>query len=223
MLLREEAWPLAPLFQADWREPPGPLLDALRERLSEPPMWVFDFTWTGTMQRVRLAALPFWPDWTAGEALMHDETGARVTSFLYGPFGVHPMTGASGLIHEINERCGVLLDTETRQEAYLHFFTSAVRGDDGPFYLLDSDQRLEALTGRKPKGKAKGVARPVSSRQEDGRSLHDAVVFYGQALFRSTFAVMPTGMVSMEDDEMVTDEQPRPACIYQGAARRPAP
>lgn len=222
MLLRQEGWPLAPLFQADWREPPAPLLVAVRERLTRPHLQGLDPDWDGVMQNVRLTALPFWPDWMAGEALMRDETGVRVTSFLYGPFGAHAMTGAAGLIHDINERCGVLLDTQARQQAYLHFFTSAVRGDDGPFYLADSDERLAALTGRKPKGKAKGLARPLSSRQEDDRSLHDAVVFYGDALFRSTFAVMPNGMVSMEDDELVTDDYPRPSFIFQGAVRRPA-
>lgn len=222
MLLREGAWPFGPLFEADWREPPSSLAAALRDRLTGVRTRVFDPDWAGTLENLRLAALPFWPDWTAGEAMLRDGAGVRVTSFLFGPYGVHLMTGAAGLIHDINDRCGVLLDTEARQRAYLHFFTSAVRGDEGPFYLVDADARLQALTGKAPKGKAKGLAAPVRSRLEDGRGLHDAVVFYGQGLYRSTFAVTPDGQVSMEDDEMVTDEQPRTCFIFEGAVRRPA-
>ncbi|MFT4954250.1 MAG: hypothetical protein ACI8U3_000618 [Brevundimonas sp.] len=222
---KNQSWPAPPLFEADWREPSGRLGDDLSQRLAVSRTLMPHLAFGGRMARIRMTALPFWPGWTAGEALI---TGAgeddRVMAFLYGPFGAELLDGRSDLIHDINERRGIQLDTDARRQAYLRFFTSAVRGDEGAFFLVESDARLAELTGKKPRGAARGLGHPIRSRPaEDDRSLHEAVVLYGAALFRSTFSILPGGMVMMEDDQIVTDEHPGPGFTFDGAFRRPTP
>ena len=53
-----------------------------------------------------------------------------------------------------------------------------------------------------------GVLRPASyeGKNDDGHFLCDAIVFYSNALFLSNFAIQPSGMIEMmEDDPLVTD------------------
>lgn len=216
---------MPPLFEADWREPDDMLGTDLRRRLTRSRAFMPRLMFAGHMMRLRMTALPFWPGWSAGEALM---TGGgeddRVVAFLYGPFGAELLDGRSDIIHEVTERRGIQLDTDAQREAYLRFFTSAVRGDEGAFFLVESDDRLAELTGNKPQGAAKGLGHPIRTRPGDNSgSLHDAVVLYGAALFRSTFSILPDGMVMMEDDQIIMEDHPGPGFVFDGAHRRPTP
>ncbi len=215
---------MPPLFEADWREAGDALGTDLRRRLTRSQAFMPRLKFAGHMARVRMTALPFWPGWSAGEALMTGDGEDRVVAFLYGPFGAELLDGRSDIIHEVNEQQGIQLETDAQREAYLRFFTSAVRGDEGAFFLVESDDRLAELTGQKPQGEAKGLGHPIRTRPGDGGgSLHDAVVLYGAALFRSTFSIVPGGMVMMEEDQIVMEDHPGPGFIFDGAHRRPTP
>lgn len=216
---------MPPLFEANWRDAREPLVTDLRRRLTLSPAFLPQMVLGGRMAQFRFASLPFWPGWAAGEVLMAGTgEGDRVLAFIYGPFGAELLDGRSDLIHDINERRGILLDTKARREAYLRFFTSAVRGDEGAFFLVESDDRLAELTGEKPQGAGKGLGHPIRSRSGEGdASLHDAVVLYGGALFRSTFSVLPDGLVTMEEDQVVMEDHPGPGFIFTGAYRRSTP
>lgn len=214
---------MPPLFEADWREAPDPLAADLRRHLVLSPVFLPQTMVGGRMVQFRMTLLPFWPGWAACEVLITGTgEGDQVVGFLYGPFGAELLDGRSDIIHDINDRRGIQLQTEAQREAYLRFFTSAVRGDEGAFFLVESDDRLAELTGGEPRGAGKGLGHPIRSRPGDGdTSLHDAVVLYGAALFRSTFSVLRNGLVTMEEDQVVMEDHPGPGFIFDGAHRRP--
>src|SRR3546814_3729356 len=62
-------------------------------------------------------------------------------------YGAHELDGTSALIHDVNE--GGALDVSTADLAadYLRFFCSAVRGDEGPFFLIEDSERFALLSG----------------------------------------------------------------------------
>jgi hypothetical protein len=55
-----------------------------------------------------------------------------------------------------------------------------------------------------------GTIREASyeGKNDQGHMLCDAVVFYSNALFIANFAVQPTGMIEMLDDEPIAAELP---------------
>lgn len=120
-------------------------------------------------------------------------------------------------IHRLNE----FLDAEGRLrltletvEEYLDFFCTHVHGRDGPFGLIEFDQRppddaaglIPAARDIQPKDRRVQVAQPIT-RIDRGSNLQDelaqliATVIYGGTCFRALFSVMRTGMIQMIDDD----------------------
>jgi hypothetical protein len=55
-----------------------------------------------------------------------------------------------------------------------------------------------------------GTIRPATyeGRNEQGHFLCDAVVYYSNAMFIANFAVQPSGMIEMLDDEPIASDLP---------------
>jgi len=126
------------------------------------------------------------------------------------------LDGTSPPIHMTNAEAPIKV-TEDNVLDYLRFFCFFVRGEEGPFlisetmdsYGMPSD--IDDTTRRA----IEGVLRPASyeGKNADGHFLCDAIVFYSNALFLSNFAVQPSGMIEMmEDDPLVTDLTTRVDC-----------
>jgi hypothetical protein len=93
---------------------------------------------------------------------------------------------------------------------YLRFFCFFVRGEEGPFLICEdmntfgmpkdlSDSTRKAI---------EGVVQPAEyvGKNNDGYFLCNGIVFYSNALFLSNFAIQPTGMIEMmEDDPLLQD------------------
>jgi hypothetical protein len=130
--------------------------------------------------------------------------------FLYGPGGkLRRLQGGSAPIHEVNARAPIRLNEENVL-AYLRFFCFFVRGEEGPFYIADSID--DPLIPRDIESDARSAiagalhAPSVNGRDEDGRFLCSATVFYANVLFESSFAVESNGQIEMiEDDPLVAD------------------
>src|SRR5690606_32023066 len=132
--------------------------------------------------------------WMWVDALVETRTGPATAAFLYGPHGAHAIDGASALVHDIND--SGLLDVSTPELAcdYLRFFCSAVRGEEGPFYLIEAPDRFVELTGGALPAAPDVQALPVvAKRSVEGWRL-DALVQYGPALFRSRFSLTRGGL-----------------------------
>ncbi len=118
------------------------------------------------------------------------------------------LNGTSPGIHEVNAKAPLLL-TEENVADYLRFFCLFVHGQEGPFYLLErpDDPLLPDKRALQPYEK---LIRSVSydGINDKGHFLLSGLVMYSNALFVANFAVQPTGMIAMLDDEPVASDLP---------------
>lgn len=121
------------------------------------------------------------------------------------------LNGTSPPIHEVNAKAPVKITEENVLE-YLKFFCFFVRGEEGPFLIAedmdnpDMPKNMDAQT----RSVIEGTVRPATyeGKNEQGFFLCDAVVFYSNALFIANFAIQPSGMIEMLDDEPIAADLP---------------
>ncbi|MEM7679822.1 MAG: hypothetical protein AAF182_02320 [Pseudomonadota bacterium] len=121
------------------------------------------------------------------------------------------LNGTSPPIHEVNAKAPIKVTEENVLE-YLKFFCFFVRGEEGPFYIAEdmSDPNMPEGMDEGTKSVIEGTIRPASfeGKNDQGHFLCDAVVFYSNALFIANFAVQPSGMIEMLDDEPIAADLP---------------
>lgn len=126
--------------------------------------------------------------------------------FLVVNNNLYRLDGASIPIHDANARAPLQLTPENVLE-YLKFFCFFVRGEEGPFYLLERADHpiLTFAIDEETDDTLHALARPLAcdSQNERGDFVCSGIVFYGAAIFEATFAVQQTGMVEMLDDDPV--------------------
>ena len=119
------------------------------------------------------------------------------------------LNGTSPPIHEVNNS-GQACITQDNVLDYLRFFCFFVRGDEGPFYILEhiDDPLLPEGVEQTTWSILDNTARParVTGVNEKGYFLCEAVTFYANALFEANFAVHPDGMVEMLSDNPIAGE-----------------
>jgi hypothetical protein len=121
------------------------------------------------------------------------------------------LDGTSPPIHQTNADAPIRLSDDNVME-YLHFFCFFVRGEDGPFLVAESmdthgmPRTMDDTTRRV----IEGTIRPATfeGKNAEGFWLCDAIVFYSNALFFSNFAIQPTGMIEMTDDDPLAQDLP---------------
>ena len=116
------------------------------------------------------------------------------------------LNGTSPPIHEVNAKAPIKVNEQNVLE-YLRFFCFFVRGEEGPFYIAESmdDPNMPGGMDETTRSVIEGTIRPASFEglNDQGHYLCDAVVFYSNALFIANFAVQPSGMIEMLDDEPI--------------------
>ena len=121
------------------------------------------------------------------------------------------LNGTSPPIHEVNAKAPIKI-TEENVLDYLRFFCFFVRGDEGPFYVFESmeDSFVSQEMDDTTRSVLSGTCRPATyeGMNEQGHLLCNAVLFYSNSLFIANFAVQPTGMVEMLDDEPIAADLP---------------
>lgn len=121
------------------------------------------------------------------------------------------LNGTSPPIHEVNAKAPIKV-TEENVLDYLKFFCFFVRGEEGPFYIAEdmSDPNMPSEMDDTTRSVIEGTIRDASfeGMNEQGHYLCDAVVFYSNALFIANFAIQPTGMIEMLDDEPIAADLP---------------
>ena len=121
------------------------------------------------------------------------------------------LNGTSPPIHEVNAKAPVKI-TEENVLDYLRFFCFFVRGEEGPFYIAESmdDVNMPTDMDDTTRSVIEGTIRGATyeGKDEKGHFLCDAVVFYSNALFIANFAIQPTGMIEMIDDEPIAADLP---------------
>lgn len=131
--------------------------------------------------------------------------------FLADQGNLFRLNGTSPPIHEVNAKAPIKV-TEDNVLDYLRFFCFFVRGEEGPFLILESmdDPYVPQNMDAKTRAVIEGTVRPATyeGRNEQGHYLCDAVVYYSNALFIANFAVQPSGMIEMLDDEPIAADLP---------------
>ncbi len=121
------------------------------------------------------------------------------------------LNGTSPPIHEVNAQAPVKITDDNVLE-YLTFFCYFVRGEEGPFFIADdmNDPNMPKNMDEKTRSVVEGTIRPATyeGKNEQGFYLCDAVVFYSNALFIANFAVQPSGMIEMLDDDPIATDLP---------------
>ena len=149
-----------------------------------------------------------------------------LVSALVSAGGAALLDGTSGLLHAINPDL-LALDGDTATLAYLRFFCAFVRGEDGPFQIVDDICALPMDDGSRdalPPEVRQAIAPPCALNGDlatDGWRRFDACVLYGNALFRATFKVLSTGIVEMEDVQPIASDLPIRMRRYDGIFRTP--
>ncbi|WP_424967169.1 ankyrin repeat domain-containing protein [Dinoroseobacter sp. S375] len=120
------------------------------------------------------------------------------------------LNGTSPPIHEVNAKAPVKINEQNVAD-YLRYFCFFVRGEEGPFYVLE-DAADPLLSIREPtlRSVVEGTARPLSfdGMNPQGDYLVNAVIYYSNAIFIAQFAVQPGGMVRMVEDEPIAADLP---------------
>jgi len=121
------------------------------------------------------------------------------------------LNGTSPPIHEVNAKAPIKISEDNVLD-YLRFFCFFVRGEEGPFYIAESmeDPNMPQEMDETTRSVVEGTIRAASfeGMNDQGHYLCDAVVFYSNALFIANFAVQPTGMIEMLDDEPIAADLP---------------
>lgn len=116
------------------------------------------------------------------------------------------LNGTSPPIHEVNAKAPIKV-TEQNVLDYLRFFCFFVRGEEGPFLIAEDMENpyLPKNMDDQTRTAIENTIRPASyeGKNEQGFFLCDGVVFYSNALFIANFAVQPTGMIEMLDDDPI--------------------
>lgn len=231
-------WIGPPSVPGAWRDPPPSLAKELVDRIDLSVLDVTggNFTDRHPVERVRICRATFYPDHLLVEiqVVASPRTGERaaIASFVYGPEGATILDGTSPPIHDLNARY-IALDQLTARLDYVRFFCAHVRGDAGPFRIVENTGDF-AFRPRVKKATRERVHALVKPLREDPEATSDlfgraprvnfeALVVYDDVLFRSSFAVTPaSGMIEMLDDEPLTKKLPLVAWTWDANYRSPA-
>lgn len=121
------------------------------------------------------------------------------------------LNGTSPPIHEVNAKAPIKLNEQNVLD-YLRFFCFFVRGEEGPFYVIETmdDPNVPQEMDDGVRSTISGIIEEAEFMGADDKNnyLCKAVVFYSNALFIANFAVQPSGMIEMLDDEPMVSDLP---------------
>jgi ankyrin repeat protein len=130
--------------------------------------------------------------------------------YLQSPEGhLFRLNGTSPPIHEVNKKLPIVLNKHTILD-YLRFFCFFVRGDEGPFYIVDSVNDPLLPDDPVVQKVLANTIRPATFAgcDQQGRYRCNAIIFYSNALFVAHFAIQPSGMLDMLSDEPIAGDLP---------------
>lgn len=178
----------------------------------------------GEVVSVRAVELPFYPgaELIESQFLRNGEVG--VVAAVCRAARLVWLDGTAPPIKELNKSVPLSIETPDTATAYIHFFTTYVFAEQSVFQIVESPVDLSWTWEAPPavRQKISGQIKPmiVTRRAEEGdRWKASALVQYGQALFWTVLTMRSSGDIEMDSNEVVGDELPLMAPIYQGGVR----
>lgn len=119
------------------------------------------------------------------------------------------LNGTSPPIHALNAKLPIHLD-DTNVLWYLSFFCFFVRGDEGPFLVIDDLNNPNLPDDLTTSEKLKTVFRQprIFGRDDLGKWRISALIYYSNAVFHGDFLVSSSGTVDMADDTALFGDLP---------------
>ncbi len=159
---------------------------------------------------LRVFDLPFYPNVPLIELQPRSASSAvGRLYFLIQDNKLFRLNGTSSPIHEVNNLEPPVLTEETSLQ-YLAFFCFFVRGDEGPFLIVDRAENCFLPDfGERREDIADVLRAPkVWGRNEEGYWLVSSLVYYPDAVFFANFNIQPSGMVEMISDTPILKDLP---------------
>ena len=137
------------------------------------------------------------------------ESGLHLYYLLGDGETLYRLNGTSPPIHEINAK-NLLQFNNFNVIEYLMFFCFFVRGEEGPFYVVEHVEDAFLPQNDKVLEVIGSVAHKASTPTQgaDGNFQTNVVIFYSNAVFAAQFSIQATGMVEMLTDEPVAADLP---------------
>jgi hypothetical protein len=210
-------WPVPPLLPAIWSELTASETASFIDYINQnQPCGV---TIPEVASRIRLTAPRFYPGAHLVEgAIKWSPKHIGVFRMLWTNsethHGLHFLTGTNPMaplsIGGLNMRPTLSDDDPQIIDDWLRFFCSTVRGELGPFVLVEraSDLEFKADVSAQSRDVIEKAARKIRRLQQDKTNpgyRRAALVRYGSSLFAAKFRILPDGMVRMEDDRLIAE------------------
>ncbi|MBB3189198.1 ankyrin repeat domain-containing protein [Halomonas cerina] len=163
----------------------------------------------GTLD-IRVFDLPFHPDVPLIELRPHSNSaGTGRLCFLLQGDTLHRLNGTSPPIHEVNGKEKPFIHEATVLH-YLTFFCFFVRGEDGPFLIVDRPENSFLADLGERSSVIGNIFRPprVWGKDNRGNWRVSSLVYYADAVFLANFRVQPVGKVEMIDDTPILTDLP---------------
>jgi hypothetical protein len=215
-------WSDSPIYPGPWRTISGKEFEDIASHLLLP-----EGISSRQIERIRTSPLNFYPDGQLIEAEYIDAKGSSLTVSAFSAHGkVYRLNGTSPPIHEANADAPLRLANADDAVAYLRFFCTYVRGEEGSFQIVESAGDLPWASWAPPdlKANVERLLRPLVTwpDPEGGGWLATASIQYSNALFHSLFSIRTSGLLEMKEDKPVANDLPFDVVVYkeQGRAGR---
>jgi hypothetical protein len=179
---------------------------------------------TSTLAKARCANLSFYDRHRLIELQFCRDAGREYVFGLDGPDQILWLDGESSAIHETNEAESLELVDETVLD-YLRFFLFFVRGEAGPFVLIESPDQIDVIgdlaSGEDDAGRSgadvvdlrallgqlrsRAVPLTIGTADDTGRWLIDCSVVYDGHFVSATLDVSPDGALEMVDSDPIAE------------------
>lgn len=158
--------------------------------------------------RAESIQLPFYPGVSLIVVTQNWLPNNLILFFLYDGKTITRLNGKSEPIHKFNTTHPLVLNEETILP-YLWYFGFFVRGEEGPFLIVNSPLAKEfqynpnEIKFADSNKKVEDFRRPMTCRKNNKSKTYqcNALVVYANALFEAKFTVKPDGKVEMSEDK----------------------
>jgi hypothetical protein len=161
---------------------------------------------------VRFLELSFFREWLLSEAQVNLGSDRRgLVCLLYGPSGMMLLERKSPPLDAILKRSLCRLEAFDTGPAYLRFFCSVARGDNGRFEIIEPGSPLAFKAGISDAERESfvKVVEPLKIESAGDLSLAAiALCLYDGDLYRCKFEIHQDGKVAMLEDEVLSKGVP---------------
>ena len=152
--------------------------------------------------QARCARLPFYDHYRLADLRITGVEGVHRAFVLFASEQVVWLDGDTAEVHYVNDLEQLALTADTVLD-YVRFFVFIVRGESGPFVLIESAGMLAAGTAPPETLAARRAAvvpLVLQGRDKEGSFRAAATIAYGDALFRTAISIQADGRIEMTDD-----------------------